>query len=181
MERGQKLLVNFETPIADASVFFDKWVKEILGNEFNIEEKDIPTFYAHAYDAKFIIDNADAETVARALRDDLIEIVQIRKNGNVIYETNGCVYYSPDEKDNYPIAFVVHGTKQIEVDGHYWVAGMRVSAHDQLPEYIPEMFFIRVIQGGENITQLKFDTDDRDVFILFGDVIIDLLKGQIFY
>ena len=40
------------------------------------------------------------------------------------------------------------------------------------------MFFIRIIQGGGNTTRIKFDTDYKDVFQLFGDVVIDLLKDN---
>ena len=124
----------------------------MLDKEFNIEEKDIPRFYTHPCHAEFIINNADALTVAKALHDDLTEIPHECKKGDITFLTNGGVYYPPDDKDNFLPAFIIHGIKKTEIYGHYWIGEMRSSA-DPKQDYIPEMFFIKLFNVVE--IQLK--------------------------
>ena len=83
------------------------------------------------------------KTIVKSLHDDLVaEIPREGKSGDITFMTNGAVYYPPDGKYNFNPSFVVRGTKQAEIYGHYWIAGMRRICYDLIARtYFRNVFY----------------------------------------
>ncbi len=124
---------------------------------------EIPTFYTRLHHAEFLIKDSNADEVAKFIFQYLNDIPWFSEGDNCFMQTNGGKYYNPEKDEIFHHGFVAQGEKSIAVHGYTLVGGAKITA-DPVRVYLPEMFFIKVVQGGENSSLVIFDTDDKDVF-----------------
>jgi hypothetical protein len=143
-------------------------------NEQNHDRKDNKAdtlrFHSHTHHAEFIIKDANAEDVAKYLFQELDDLPIWIDGDNFRLETKGGQYFNPQMHNVINHVFVARGRKEI----YRSIKGTNQANVSTVN--FSEMFFITVVQGGQNTTKVKFDSDDRDVFLSYCKIYLKRLQ-----
>ncbi len=142
--------------------------------EENIDQ-NIPVFYTRIHHAEIIVKDSNAGEVAKFIYQYLNDIPWFSEGANCFIKTSGGEYYNPEKDAISHHGFIAHGEKSIAQHGYYMV-GEAKGTIDPIRINLPEMFFIKVVQGGQNTSLVIFDTDDKDVFLSYPKGLLKQLR-----
>jgi hypothetical protein len=134
---------------------------------------EVPNYRRGIHHAEIIIGNSESQNVVKSLYDYLRPNRLFDEN-NVQIFTKGGRYHQPDENEITSERFVIYGEKRVAPNGV--ILGKTEGDFTISISELPEMFFITVIRGGKDTTQVNFDTDDKDVFSLVAKSVLKKIQ-----